>query len=62
MNAPSDKCYEESLIQALADPLEAAAYLDAAMELEDMAAYLVAMRQVAQAHDTAEAARRSGSK
>ena len=62
MNAPRDKRYEESLIQALADPREAAAYVDAAMELEDMAAYLVAMRQVAQAHDTAEAARRSGSK
>jgi len=62
MNAPRDKRYEESLIQALADPLEAAAYLDAAMELDDMAAYLVAMRQVAQAHDTAETARRSGGK
>ena len=62
MNAPRDKSYEESLIQALADPLEAAAYLDAAMELDDMAAHLVAMRQVAQAHDTAEAGRRAGVK
>jgi len=54
-----DKSYEESLLQALTDPLEAAAYLDAAMELEDTAALLVAMRQVAKAHGMAEVARRA---
>lgn len=59
MNAPRDKSYEESLLQALTDPLEAAAYLDAAMEQEDTAALLVAMRQVAKAHGMAEVARRA---
>lgn len=57
--AARDKSYEESLLQALTDPLEAAAYLDAAMELEDTAALLVAMRQVAKAHGMAEVARRA---
>lgn len=59
MNPPRDKSYEESLLQALIDPLEAAAYLDAAMELEDTAALLVAMRQVAKAHGMADVARRA---
>ena len=35
MNAPRDTSYDNSLLQALADPKEAAAYLDAVMELED---------------------------
>ena len=35
MNAPRDKSYDESLTTALTDPDEAAAYLDAVMELED---------------------------
>lgn len=47
MNAPRDTSYDESLRQALADPKEAAAYLDAVMEREDAAALMVALRQVA---------------
>lgn len=38
--------YQESLIQGLRDPKEAAAYLDAALEAGDRAAFLLAMRNV----------------
>ena len=41
------------------DPAEAAAYIDAAMELDDPAALLVALRHVASAHGMAEVARRA---
>lgn len=46
MNAPRDTSYEDELIQSLTDPTEAAAYLDAVMELEDAPALLLALRQV----------------
>jgi len=59
MNAPRDKSYDESLTAALTDPDEAAAYLDAVMELEDPAALLSALRAVAAAHRMAEVARRA---
>lgn len=59
MNAPRDKSYSEALGAALTDPVEAAAYLDAVMELEDAAALLVALRHVAKAHGMAEVARRA---
>ena len=59
MNAPTDKSYDASLAVALADADEAAAYLDAVMELEDPAALVVALRQVAKAHGMAEVARRA---
>ncbi len=38
--------YQDSLIEALRDPLEAAAYLDAALEAGDRAAFLLALRNV----------------
>lgn len=60
MNAPRDKSYEQTLIPQLTDPIEAAAYLDAVIELDDPAALLVALRQVAKAHGMAEVTRRSG--
>ena len=41
--------YQESLIAALADPLEAAAYLNAAMEEGDKELFLLALRNVAEA-------------
>ncbi len=44
-----DQSYEQTLLQALTDPLEAAAYLDAAKELEDPDVLLLATRQVAKA-------------
>ena len=59
MNAPRDKSFSASLEQSLTDPAEAAAYIDAAMELDDPAALLVALRHVAKAHGMAEVARRA---
>jgi probable addiction module antidote protein len=59
MNAPRDKSYDDSLTIALKDPVEAAAYVEAVMELDDPAALLVALRQVARAHGMAEVARRA---
>lgn len=54
-----DKPLLDSIEQALTDPDEAAAYLDAVMELEDQAALLVALRHVAAAYGMAEVARRA---
>ncbi len=54
-----DKGYEESMLLALTDPAEAAAYVEAVLELDDPAALLVALRQVAKAHGMAEVARRA---
>lgn len=54
-----DKSYEEATLQALTDPIEAAAYVEAVIELDDPAALLVALRQVAKAHGMAEVARRA---
>jgi len=59
MNTPRDKSYDDSLTAALTNPDEAAAYLDAVMELEDPAALVVALRQVAKAHGMAEVTRRA---
>jgi probable addiction module antidote protein len=42
--------YQEDLIEALKDPREAAAYLNAAMEEDDRAVFLLALRNVAAAH------------
>ncbi len=41
--------YQESLITALADPLEAAEYLNAALEDGDKELFLLALRNVAEA-------------
>ncbi|MBU6270115.1 MAG: putative addiction module antidote protein [Betaproteobacteria bacterium] len=59
MTHPRDKSYEESLVRALQDPAEAAAYIDAMLEMGDQAALLLALRQVAAAHGMAEVARRA---
>ena len=42
--------YQEDLIESLKDPKEAAAYLNAAMEEGDQALFLLALRNVAEAH------------
>ncbi len=42
--------YQEDLMEALKDPREAAAYLNAAMEEDDRAVFLLALRNVAEAH------------
>ena len=54
-----DNSYEQTTLQALTDPIEAAAYVEAVLELDDPAALLVALRQVAKAHGMAEIARRA---
>ena len=43
------KAWRESLLKSLKDPKEAAAYLDAALEEGDREAFLLALRQVADA-------------
>ena len=42
--------YQEDLIEALKNPKEAAAYLNAAIEEGDREVFLLALRNVAQAH------------
>ena len=53
MTAPRDKSYEDSLLQSLQDPVEAAAYIAAVLETGDQATLLLALRQVAGAHGMA---------
>ena len=43
------KDYQESLIEALRDPYEAAEYLNAAIEEDDRELFLLALRNVAEA-------------
>jgi probable addiction module antidote protein len=59
MNAPRDVNYDDYMDEALKDPAEAAAYIEAVMELDDPASLLVALRHVAKAHGMAEVARRA---
>lgn len=59
MIASRDISYDTSLSEALKDPAEAAAYIEAVLSLDDPAALLVALRHVAQAHGMAEVARRA---
>ena len=58
MNA-RDTDNADSMDAALRDPVEAAAYLEAVIEMDDPAALLLALRQVANAHGMAEVARRA---
>ena len=59
MNAPRHVSYDETLLTVLKDPVEAAAFIEAVIEMEDPAALVVALRKVAQAHGMAEVARRA---
>jgi len=59
MNAPRDASFDDYLVKTMKDPAEAAAYIEAVMELDDPAALLVALRHVAKAHGMAEVARRA---
>ena len=59
MNAPRNVSYQDYLIESLKDPAEAAAYVEAVLGLDDPAALLVALRQVAKAHGMADVARRA---
>ena len=42
--------YRKDLLEALKDPLEAAAYLNAALEEGDKETFLLALRNIAEAH------------
>ncbi len=60
MNAPRDVSFDDYMVQAMKDPAEAAVYIEAVIGLDDPAALLMALRQVAKAHGMAEVARRAG--
>ena len=59
MKTTRDKNYDTELLQNLTDPHEAAAFIEAVLELNDPAALKLAMRKVAQAHGMAEVSRRA---
>ena len=48
--------YEDGLKLSLKDPEEAAAYLDAALEENDQAIFLLALRDIAEAHGVSQVA------
>lgn len=52
--------YHDSLKEDLKDPAEAAAYLEAALLDEDEAGFLMALRNVAEAHGISNVAKASG--
>ena len=57
--AHRDVTYESRLLEDLQDPEEAVAYLEAAIEDDDPATFLLALRQVVRAHGTSEVARKA---
>lgn len=59
MNSSRDSSYDDYLATSLKDPSEAAAYIEAVIDLDDPTALLLALRQVAKAHGMAEVARRA---
>jgi probable addiction module antidote protein len=59
MTTPRDMSFDDYMVQSMKDPAQAAAYIEAVIDLEDPAALLVALRQVAKAHGMAEVARRA---
>ena len=59
MNAPRDVSFDDHMAEAMKDPAQAAAYIEAVIELDDPAALLLALRHVAKAHGMAEVARRA---
>ena len=59
MNAPRDVSFDDHMTEAMKDPAQAAAYIEAVIELDDPAALLLALRHVAKAHGMAEVARRA---
>ena len=59
MNAPRDVGFDDYMVEAMKEPAEAAAYIEAVIGLDDPAALLMALRHVAKAHGMAEVARRA---
>ncbi len=54
------RTYSETLHEALKDPRDAAAYLEAALNEEDEEGFLLALRTVAEIHGIADVAKRAG--
>jgi probable addiction module antidote protein len=59
MNAPRDVSFDGYMVESMKDSAQAAAYIEAVIDLEDPAGLLVALRYVAKAHGMAEVARRA---
>ncbi len=59
MNAPRDVSFDDYMVESMKNPTQAAAYIEAVVELNDPAALLVALRHVAKAHGMAEVVRRA---
>jgi probable addiction module antidote protein len=59
MTAPRDVSFDDYMVEAMKDPVKAAAYIEAGIDLQDPAALLVALRHVSKAHGMAEVARRA---
>ncbi len=59
MTAPRDMSFDDYMVESMKDPVQAAAYIEAVIDLEDPAALLVALRHVAKAHGMTEVARRA---
>lgn len=55
----SAKPYRDSLIKALKDPLQAAEYINAAIEEDDLETLLLALRDVAEAQGMSAISRRT---
>lgn len=53
------KSYQESLIQTLKEPREAAEYINASLEEDDLDVFLLALRNVAEAHGMTSVSRRT---
>jgi hypothetical protein len=47
MTAPPDVSFDDYMVQSMKAPVQAAAYIEAVMDLEDPATLLVALRHVA---------------
>jgi DNA-binding phage protein len=56
MKAPRDASFDDYMAESMKAPAEAAAYIEAAMELDDPAALLVALQHVANANGMTEVA------
>ena len=59
MSYPSSVSYEDGLRESLKDPLEAEAYLNAALEDGSQEVFLLALRHVTEAFGMSEVARES---
>ncbi len=59
MTAPRDESFDDYIVKTMKVPSEAATYIEAAMELDEPTALLLALRHVAKAHGMAAVARRA---